>query len=55
MFAAVTGDELVAGRDAVDVALSTLMNGVTLEPRIVLAISEGKGPFAYRMAPLEQL
>ena len=32
MFAAVTGDELVAGPDAVDVALSTLMNGVTLEP-----------------------
>ena len=32
MFAAVTGDELVAGPDAVEVALSTLMNGVTLEP-----------------------
>jgi uncharacterized protein YbjT (DUF2867 family) len=32
MFAAVTGDELVAGPDAVDVALSTLINGVTLEP-----------------------
>ena len=32
MFAVVTGDELVAGPDAVDVALSTLMNGVTLEP-----------------------
>jgi hypothetical protein len=32
MFAAVTGDELVAGPDAVDVALSTLIDGVTLEP-----------------------
>jgi uncharacterized protein YbjT (DUF2867 family) len=32
MFAAVTGDELVAGPDAVDVALSTLMAGVALEP-----------------------
>ena len=31
MFAAVTGDEFVAGPDAVDVALSTLM-GVALEP-----------------------
>jgi uncharacterized protein YbjT (DUF2867 family) len=32
MFAAVAGDELVAGPDAVDVALSTLMTGVALEP-----------------------
>jgi hypothetical protein len=32
MFAAVTGDELVAGPDAVDVALSTLIDGVALEP-----------------------
>jgi uncharacterized protein YbjT (DUF2867 family) len=32
MFAAVTGDELVAGADAVDVALSTLIDGVTIEP-----------------------
>jgi hypothetical protein len=32
LFAAVTGDELVAGRDAADVALSTLMTGVALEP-----------------------
>jgi uncharacterized protein YbjT (DUF2867 family) len=32
MFAAVTGDELVAGPDAVFVALSTLMAGVALEP-----------------------
>jgi hypothetical protein len=32
MFAAVTGDELVAGPGAVDVALSTLIDGVTLEP-----------------------
>ena len=32
MFAAVTGDELVAGPDAAGVALSTLMAGVALEP-----------------------
>jgi uncharacterized protein YbjT (DUF2867 family) len=32
MFAAVTGDELVAGPEAVDVALSTLIDGVTVEP-----------------------
>jgi uncharacterized protein YbjT (DUF2867 family) len=32
MFAAVTGDELIAGPDAVDVALSTLIAGVDLEP-----------------------
>jgi uncharacterized protein YbjT (DUF2867 family) len=32
MFGAVTGDELVAGPDAVDVALSTLIAGVALEP-----------------------
>jgi uncharacterized protein YbjT (DUF2867 family) len=32
MFAAVTGDELIAGPDGVDVALSTLIAGVTLEP-----------------------
>jgi uncharacterized protein YbjT (DUF2867 family) len=32
MFAAVTRDELVAGPDAVDVALSTLIDGVALEP-----------------------
>jgi uncharacterized protein YbjT (DUF2867 family) len=32
MFAAVTGDELIAGPDAVFVALSTLMAGVALEP-----------------------
>ena len=32
IFAAVTGDELIAGRDAVDVALSTLMAGVDIEP-----------------------
>jgi uncharacterized protein YbjT (DUF2867 family) len=32
MFAAVTGEQLVAGPDAVDVALSTLIDGVTLEP-----------------------
>ena len=33
MFAAVTGDELVAGPDAEDVALSTLMAGVISSPR----------------------
>jgi uncharacterized protein YbjT (DUF2867 family) len=32
LFSAVTGDELVAGPDAVDVALSTLIDGVALEP-----------------------
>jgi hypothetical protein len=32
LFAAVTGDELVAGPDAAWVALSTLMAGVALEP-----------------------
>ena len=32
MFAAVTGDELIAGPDAVDLALSSLMVGVALEP-----------------------
>ena len=32
MFAAITGDELVAGPDAVDLALSTLIDGVALEP-----------------------
>jgi uncharacterized protein YbjT (DUF2867 family) len=32
MFAAVTGDELVAGPDAVDLALSTLIDGVALQP-----------------------
>jgi uncharacterized protein YbjT (DUF2867 family) len=32
LFAAVTGDELVAGPDAVDLALSTLIGGVALEP-----------------------
>ena len=32
IFAAVTGDELIAGPDAVDVALSTLMAGVTSSP-----------------------
>lgn len=32
MFAAVTGDELIAGPDAVDVGLSTLISGVALEP-----------------------
>jgi hypothetical protein len=32
MFAAVTGDELVAGPDAERVALSTLIAGVALEP-----------------------
>jgi uncharacterized protein YbjT (DUF2867 family) len=32
MFAAITGDELVAGPDAAGVALSTLIAGVALEP-----------------------
>jgi uncharacterized protein YbjT (DUF2867 family) len=32
MFAAVTGDELIAGPDAQRVALSTLITGVALEP-----------------------
>ena len=32
MFAAVTGDELLAGPGAVDVALSILIAGVSLEP-----------------------
>jgi uncharacterized protein YbjT (DUF2867 family) len=32
MFAAVTGDELLAGPDAARVALSSLMTGVSLEP-----------------------
>jgi uncharacterized protein YbjT (DUF2867 family) len=32
MFAAVTGDELVAGLDAARVALSTLLDGVAIEP-----------------------
>ena len=32
LFAAVTGDEFVAGPDAVDVALSTLVSGVALQP-----------------------
>jgi uncharacterized protein YbjT (DUF2867 family) len=32
LFAAITGDELVAGPGAVDVALSTLIDGVALEP-----------------------
>jgi hypothetical protein len=32
MFAPTTGDDLAAGPDAVDLALSTLIDGVALEP-----------------------